>query len=34
MDKYEWDTLDSWGMERSAFLLNCFWGRLEESLAR
>ena len=27
MDKYEWDTLDSWGMERSAFLLNCFWGR-------
>ena len=27
MDKYEWDTLDSWGKERSAFLLNCFWGR-------
>ena len=27
MDKYEWATLDSWGMERSAFLLNCFWGR-------
>ncbi len=27
MDKYEWATLDAWGMERSAFLLNCFWGR-------
>lgn len=27
MDKYEWATLDSWGMEHSAFLLNCFWGR-------
>ena len=27
MDKYEWATLDSWGMERSAFRLNCFWGR-------
>ena len=27
MDKYEWATLDPWGMERSAFLLNCFWGR-------
>ena len=27
MDKYEWATLDSWGMERAAFLLNCFWGR-------
>ena len=27
VDKYEWATLDSWGMERSAFLLNCFWGR-------
>lgn len=27
MDKYEWATLDSWGMERAAFRLNCFWGR-------
>lgn len=27
VDKCEWATLDSWGMERSAFLLNCFWGR-------
>ena len=27
MDKYEWATLDSWAQERSAFLLNCFWGR-------
>ena len=27
MDKYEWATLDSWGQKRSAFLLNCFWGR-------
>lgn len=27
VDKYEWATLDSWGKERSAFLLNCFWGR-------
>ena len=27
MDKYEWATLDSWAKERSAFLLNCFWGR-------
>ncbi len=27
MDKYEWATLDPWGKERSAFLLNCFWGR-------
>ena len=27
MDKYEWATLDPWGQERSAFLLNCFWGR-------
>lgn len=27
MDKYEWAKLDLWGKERSAFLLNCFWGR-------
>ncbi len=27
MDKYEWATLDSWAKERSAFLVNCFWGR-------
>ena len=27
MDKYEWATLDSWAKERSAFQLNCFWGR-------
>ena len=27
MDKYEWATLDAWAKERSAFQLNCFWGR-------
>jgi hypothetical protein len=27
MDKDERATLDSWARERSAFLLNCFWGR-------
>ena len=27
MDKYERATLDSWAKERSAFQLNCFWGR-------
>ncbi len=27
IDKYERATLDSWAKERSAFQLNCFWGR-------